>query len=130
MAKVDIFSGFPGAGKTTLIKKFGHNFDSFIYLNLETETDRKLFDNNLSVRDLIQYICLEKGIKRQEKTLLFLDEIQYSARAVMLMRYFYEELPEIYVISAGSLLEIMMEKHKISFPSSNCRRPFAKFSSS
>lgn len=111
-----VLRGARQTGKTTLIKKFGHNFDSFIYLNLETETDRKLFDNNLSVRDLIQYICLEKGIKRQEKTLLFLDEIQYSARAVMLMRYFYEELPEIYVISAGSLLEIMMEKHKISFP--------------
>ncbi len=33
-----------------------------------------------------------------------------------MLRYFYEEMPELYVISAGSLLEIMMDKHKISFP--------------
>ncbi|MBQ6482637.1 MAG: ATP-binding protein [Anaerolineaceae bacterium] len=111
-----VLRGARQTGKTTLIKKFGKTFDSFIYLNLENDSDRKLFENQLSVHELIQYICLEKGIQRQGETLLFLDEIQYSARAVMLMRYFYEELPEIYVISAGSLLEIMMEKNKISFP--------------
>ena len=111
-----VLRGARQTGKTTLIKNFGQSFDCFIYLNLEAEQDRRLFENELSVRDLIQYICLEKGIRRQGETLLFLDEIQYSARAVMLMRYFYEELPELYVISAGSLLEIMMEKRKISFP--------------
>ena len=111
-----VLRGARQTGKTTLIKKFGKSFDSFIYLNLEVDQDRKLFENDLSVQDLIQYICLEKGIQRRGETLLFLDEIQYSARAVMLMRYFYEELPELYVVSAGSLLEIMMEKRKISFP--------------
>ena len=111
-----VVRGARQTGKTTLIKKFGKSFDSFIYLNLENERDRRLFENELSVRELIQYICLEKGVQSRGKTLLFLDEIQYSARAVMLMRYFYEELSELYVISAGSLLEIMMEKKKISFP--------------
>ena len=111
-----VLRGARQTGKTTLIKKFGRSFDCFIYLNLETEQDRHLFENELSVQDLIQYICLEKGVRRNGDTLLFLDEIQYSARAVMLMRYFYEELPDLYVISAGSLLEIMMEKRKISFP--------------
>lgn len=111
-----VVRGARQTGKTTLIKKFGQTFDCFIYLNLELEADRKLFENELSVNDLIQYICLEKGVQRHGETLLFLDEIQYSARAVMLMRYFYEELPELYVISAGSLLEIMMEKRRISFP--------------
>ena len=111
-----VLRGARQTGKTTLVRKFASSFDTFIELNLETEKDRKLFDNDLSVSDLIQYICLEKGIVRQGKTLLFLDEIQYSPRAVMLMRYFYEDLPNLYVISAGSLLEIMMEKNKISFP--------------
>ncbi len=111
-----VLRGARQTGKTTLIKKFGTGYDTFIYLNLELDQDRRLFENELSVRDLIQYVCLEKGIQRHGDTLLFLDEIQYSPRAVMLMRYFYEELPELYVISAGSLLEIMMEKRKISFP--------------
>ena len=111
-----VIRGARQTGKTTLVRKFGRSFDTFIELNLETEQDRKLFDNDLAVFDLVQYICLEKGVVRQGKTLLFLDEIQYSPRAVMLMRYFYENMPDLYVISAGSLLEIMMEKNKISFP--------------
>ena len=111
-----VLRGARQTGKTTLVRKFASSFDTFIELNLETERDRALFDNNLPVSDLIQYICLEKGVTLQGKTLLFLDEIQYSARAVLLMRYFYEDLPDLYVISAGSLLEIMMEKEKISFP--------------
>ena len=111
-----VLRGARQTGKTTLIKKYGESFDCFIYLNLESEQDRHLFENELPVKDLMQYICLEKRIRRTGTTLLFLDEIQYSARAVMLMRYFYEDLPELYVISAGSLLEIMMEKNKISFP--------------
>ena len=108
-----VLRGARQTGKTTLVRKFGRSFDTFIELNLETERDRKLFDNDLSISDLIQYICLEKGIVRNGSTLLFLDEIQYSPRAVMLMRYFYEELPDLFVISAGSLLEIMMEKKRI-----------------
>ena len=111
-----VIRGARQTGKTTLVRKFGRSFDTFIELNLETERDRKLFDNDLDVSDLIQYICLEKGIVRKGSTLLFLDEIQYSPRAVMLMRYFYEDLPDLFVISAGSLLEIMMEKKRISFP--------------
>ena len=111
-----VIRGARQTGKTTLVRKFGRQFDTFIELNLETDHDRKLFENDLSVSDLVQYICLEKGIIRKGTTLLFLDEIQYSPRAVMLMRYFYENMPDVYVISAGSLLEIMMEKNKISFP--------------
>ena len=111
-----VLCGARQTGKTTLIRKFASSFDTYIELNMEMEKDRALFDNNLPVSDLIQYISLEKGVVPQGKTLLFLDEIQYSARAVMLMRYFYEDLPDLYVISAGSLLEIMMEKEKISFP--------------
>jgi len=111
-----VIRGARQTGKTTLVRKFGRSFDTYIELNLETERDRRLFDNDLTVSDLLQYICLEKGIVRQGQTLLFLDEIQYSSRAVMLMRYFYENMPDLYVISAGSLLEIMMEKNKISFP--------------
>lgn len=53
--------------------------------------------------------------KKEGRTLLFIDEIQNSSHAVSLLRYFHEELPEIYIIAANSLLETMLDKH-ISLP--------------
>ena len=46
---------------------------------------------------------------------LFIDEIQESPKAIQLLRYFYEEKPDLYVIAAGSLLEFAMQKVP-SFP--------------
>ena len=40
------------------------------------------------------------------RTLLFLDEVQACPRAIMALRYFYEQVPELHVIAAGSLLEL------------------------
>lgn len=48
------------------------------------------------------------------KTLLFFDEIQQSPKALMALRYFFEELPDLHVIAAGSLLEFVLSD--ISFP--------------
>jgi len=48
--------------------------------------------------------------------LLFIDEIQFSKRAVAILRYFYEEANDVHVIVAGSLLETIIDVRKISFP--------------
>ncbi len=111
-----VLRGARQVGKTTAINSFGASFDTFIALNLELKNDRALFDNDLPLPDLVQRIFLEKNAQRGPRTLLFIDEIQQSPRAVEQMRYFYELMPELFVISAGSLLEIMMDTHKISFP--------------
>ncbi|MBR2091127.1 MAG: ATP-binding protein [Fibrobacter sp.] len=111
-----ILRGARQTGKTTLIRDFGKKFDSFIELNLEKKADSDLFERDLSVKDLFQAICLEKNVVEGSKVLLFIDEIQNSPKAVAMLRYFYEEMPELYVIGAGSLLEVMIERHKISFP--------------
>ena len=49
------------------------------------------------------------------ETLLFIDEIQESLEAIQMLRYFYEEFPDLHVIAAGSLLEFTMKKVK-NFP--------------
>ena len=46
---------------------------------------------------------------------MFIDEIQEVPNAIQMLRYFYEEFPELHVIAAGSLLEFAMRKVK-SFP--------------
>ena len=111
-----VLRGARQTGKTTVVNHFSKEFDTYIYLNLEKESDKNLFENKKDIKEIFQMICFEKNISPKGETLLFIDEIQNSANAVMQMRYFFEELPEVFVIGAGSLLEIMMDVHKISFP--------------
>ena len=112
-----IIRGARQVGKTTAINLFSHEFDNYIYLNLELHRDREIFKENLDVHRLLQAILVHKNITlKPGSTLIFLDEIQNSPVAIKMLRYFYEELPEIYVIGAGSLLEVMLKENKTSFP--------------
>lgn len=111
-----VLRGARQTGKTTVVRDFGRKFDCFIELNLEKKADRDLFERDLSAKELFQSICFEKNAVPGERTLLFIDEIQNSPKAIAMLRYFREETPEIHVVGAGSLLEVMMERQRISFP--------------
>lgn len=112
-----ILRGARQVGKTTAIEIFSKKFDNYIPLNLELYEDRNIFREELSINELFQAILLMKNIvPNKGSTLLFIDEIQNSAVAVKMLRYFYEKKPEIFIIAAGSLLEVMLEQHSISFP--------------
>ena len=63
------------------------------------------FAGNLEPRTILSYLELATGRITPGKTLLFLDEIQACPRAIMALRYFYEQMPELHVVAAGSLLE-------------------------
>ena len=112
-----VIRGARQVGKTTLVKEFAKTYDVFLDLNLEKPADRKLFEDYENVHELITAIFFHKKQKRNgEKTLLFIDEIQFSKPAVAILRYFYEEANELHVIVAGSLLETIIDVRKISFP--------------
>lgn len=112
-----IIRGARQVGKTWSVKKFGNeNFSEMLIIDLEK--NRKMhsfFEGDLDPKAIIQNIeiVLHKKIV-PGKTLLFFDEIQSCPNAIMSLRYFYEELPELHVIAAGSLLEFALSK--ISFP--------------
>ncbi|WP_455664098.1 ATP-binding protein [Phocaeicola sp.] len=111
-----VLRGARQVGKTTVVRQFGTQFENFLSVNLEKEEARILFDRTDDVRKLFDMLFLYCNVKRVPgRTLLFIDEIQASPKAVSLLRYFYEELSDIYVIAAGSLLENMLDKH-ISLP--------------
>jgi len=111
-----VLRGARQVGKTTVIKHFATQFENFLSVNLEKSTAVRLFESTDNVVELIPQLFLYCNVKQREgKTLLFIDEIQHSPHTVALLRYFYEELPEIYVIAAGSLLETLLDKH-ISLP--------------
>ena len=112
-----ILRGARQVGKTTLVVEFAKQFTIFLHLNLEKTADRNLFEQYDEVNDLIKAIFFHKReATTSGSVLLFIDEIQYSKKAVAMLRYFYEEAGHIYVIAAGSLLETVMDVRTISFP--------------
>ncbi len=90
-------------------------FDSFVKIDLEKRSDLHIhFEQDLDPRKILSFLELTNGRIIPGKTLLFLDEIQACPRAFMALRYFFEELPELHVIAAGSLLEFALGE--ISIP--------------
>ncbi|MDL2213502.1 AAA family ATPase [Bacteroides sp. OttesenSCG-928-E20] len=111
-----VLRGARQVGKTTVVNEFGKEFDNYLYINLEKAEAKQLFESSYPIEDLISILFLYTGKSRKAgRTLIFLDEIQNSPNAIAQLRYFYEEAPDIYIISAGSLLESLLDVH-ISFP--------------
>lgn len=111
-----VLRGARQVGKTTIVGQFAKDFDNYIPINLEREEDVKAFQQSDDVHKILTFICVQKHITiKKGKTLLFIDEIQNSAKAVALLRYFYEEMPGLYVIAAGSRLQSLI-KERVSFP--------------
>ena len=112
-----IVRGARQVGKTYSIQKFGRSkFTNLVTVDLEKERQlHSIFEADLKpdrIRSELEVVLNEKITPH--KCLLFFDEIQSCPRAIMALRYFYEEIPDLHVIAAGSLLEFSMSD--ISFP--------------
>lgn len=94
-------------GKTWLVEKFlAPEFDSFVKIDFEKRRDfHSIFSEDLDPVKIIQKLEILTQKITPGKTLLFFDEIQVCPRAIMALRYFYENMPKLHVIAAGSLLE-------------------------
>ena len=112
-----ILRGARQVGKTTLVKDFAKSYNFFISLNLEKGADKEFFEAYDDVNTIVESLFLSNNItpNQQQNTLLFIDEIQELPKAIQLLRYFYEEVPGLHVVAAGSLLEFAMKEVE-SFP--------------
>ena len=111
-----ILRGARQVGKTTLVHEFGKKFDNYLYLNLENNDAANIFKTFTNVDNILTAIHLFcNQTKKTGRTLLFIDEIQNSPQAIAILRYFYEDKPELFIIAAGSLLESLIDI-SISFP--------------
>ena len=99
-----------------MVNEFGSQFDNYLYFNLERNENAKLFEMEIPLDDLVNMLYASVGkVKKEGTTLVFIDEIQNSPKTIALLRYFYEQRPDLYVIAAGSLLENLVDV-KVSFP--------------
>lgn len=118
--------GVRQCGKTYLVKEFGSKeFENMAYINFDGNKGlQSIFDYDFDINrilDEIGSVVLNKKII-PGKTLLFLDEIQDCPRAIQSLKYFCENLPELHVIAAGSLLGIALKEQGISFPVGKVQR--------
>jgi predicted AAA+ superfamily ATPase len=113
-----IIQGARQVGKTWIMKEFGKRaFEQTIYLNFESSSRlRELFAIDFNIERIISVIEIETNQKINPKTtLLLFDEIQEVEKGLTALKYFYENAPEYYIIAAGSLLGIALQKNN-SFP--------------
>lgn len=102
-------------GKTFSVRQLGRSFSEFVEINLEDAPETHIvFAKNLDPERMIAELSaiIKKPIN-PGKTLLFIDEIQVVPRAITALRYFYEKMPELHVIAAGSLLDFAIEQEGI-----------------
>jgi predicted AAA+ superfamily ATPase len=106
-----LLRGARQVGKTYAARNLGKQFDNCVELNLEFKQEmRNLFSKDLDPHRIIRDISLLTGERIiPGKTLLFFDEIQAEPLALQALRYFYEMMPELHVIAAGSLLDFAIE---------------------
>ena len=115
-----LVTGVRQCGKTYIIKEFGkQEFEDTAYFNFDGNTGLKSvfdfdFDINRIMDELANVVLGRKIVPG--KTLVVFDEIQDCPRAIQSLKYFYENMPELHIIAAGSLLGVALRKEGISFP--------------
>jgi uncharacterized protein len=113
-----VIRGARQVGKSTLVQLFAkkHGKD-LIGVNLERYPELSDIFTTKDPDQIIQQIEFLPGMKPfNQNSLLFLDEIQSVPEAIPALRYFYEDKPELPVLSAGSLLEFVLSDHAFSMP--------------
>ncbi len=105
-------------GKTTAIRSFAESeFQEHLYLNFERQQDiHKFFTGTKDPERILADLSLVHGKEIvPNETLIILDEIQECRDALIALKYFNEERPEIAIIGAGSLLGLSIGNDR-SFP--------------
>lgn len=114
-----LVTGVRQCGKTYAIEKFAkEHFTSYVKVNFEESTAvGSIFEYDFDVHRILKEI---EFTTRQRivpgETLLFFDEIQECPRAITSLKYFCENLRDLHVICAGSLLEVAIKREEVSFP--------------
>ena len=106
-------------GKTFVLKQFGkESFEHCAYFSVDEENGvadifRKT-KNPIQIVEQLSFLC-DKPIK-VGKTLLILDEIQSCPEAISSLKYFCENMPDLALACAGSLLGLTFGHEGFSFP--------------
>ncbi len=106
-----LLRGARQVGKSSAIRNLSQDFEDYVEINFEQSPQYiPLFSGELSPAYLLERLSVTAG--RQivpGKTLLFFDEIQACPAAISSLRFFYEQMPGLHLVAAGSLLEFALQ---------------------
>lgn len=114
-----ILTGVRQCGKTYVLKEFGEkHFENVCYINFEESRQiSAIFDYDFDVIRIIKELEIITGKKiTAGNTLLIFDEIQECPKAITSLKYFCENMKDLHVVCAGSLLGVALKQENISFP--------------
>ena len=113
-----VVRGARQVGKTWLVRDLaGRQGLDLAELNFERDPSlARLFESN-DPRQILGELAIALGQELVPKAcLLFLDEIQAAGGLLPKLRWFAEEMPELALVAAGSLLEFTLADHDFSMP--------------
>lgn len=107
-----LLRGARQVGKTYAVRQLAKQVEQFVEINFERQPEAiAVFEKDLHPERIIRDLSLFTGMHIVPgKTLLFLDEIQAAPNAIISLRYFYELMPDLHLIAAGSLLDFAIEQ--------------------
>src|SRR5581483_4743310 len=107
-----LLKGARQIGKTYSVRQLSKHFESLVEINFELTPEAKtIFEKDLQPERILWELGLLTNMSiTPSKTLLFLDEVQAAPQAILALRYFYELMPDLHVIAAGSLVDFAVEK--------------------
>ena len=113
-----LIRGARQTGKTYSVRQFGKaNFENCVEINFEEKPEFGQCFDNYDPKSIIEKISiLSNESINPGKTLLFLDEIQDYPSVISSLRYFYEKMPGLHVIGAGSLIEFALKSENFKMP--------------
>lgn len=113
-----ILMGARQVGKTWIMKEFGKNeYAKVAYISFyNNDRMNDVFGMDFDIDRIIMNLNIESGVTiTPNDTLIILDEIQNTPKALESLKYFCEDANEYHVIAAGSLLGVAVHEN-VSFP--------------
>ena len=113
-----IVNGARQVGKTYILKEFGQKeYKKFAYISLDrNQKASEAFNSGGTTADILLALSAISQVDiTPNDTLLVIDEIQDCPKALESLKFFCEDMPDIHIIVAGSLLGLSLHDG-VSYP--------------